>query len=531
MKLNNYILIYGLVLMLFAGSCNTYDEIVEARKEAFPISETEYGESGNADFSNFIAIGNSLTAGYMDGALYNHGQENSFPKLIANRLNVDGIGAGEFNQPDINSENGFNPSFSVLPDQIFGRTELSLSKLAPVPTVGELITAYTGDKSALGNFGVPGAKLTDLRSPALFNNGYYARFATNPGVSTLLGDALATAPTFYSLWIGNNDILGYALAGADDNISSFTDQATFQTELTAVLSELMGSGAKGVIINIPPVLFAPYFQAVPHNPVPLDKATADLLNSNFEGVNLVVIAALNNKVISFEEAVERQILFSESSNNSLLINDENLTDLGPFWDMLVQLEQISQQERDALEPYRQSRQADETDLVPLSTAPQIGKELGSPTALHGITVPLADKYILTFEEQSSIYYTIGVYNAVIEGVVSALNTTAGNKMVAIHDIRPMFADMAGLDAGTANALGLGASAAEAADMLLGIEYQGFNYAPDFGPNGLFSTDGIHPNPKGHAIIADQIIKTINTEYSSSIPAINISPFRTVVLTE
>ena len=35
--------------------------------------------SGSVDFSKYVAIGNSLTAGYADGALYTSGQENSYP--------------------------------------------------------------------------------------------------------------------------------------------------------------------------------------------------------------------------------------------------------------------------------------------------------------------------------------------------------------------------------------------------------------------------------------------------------------------
>ena len=39
--------------------------------------------AGSADFSKFVALGNSLTSGYSDGALFIAGQENAFPKLMA----------------------------------------------------------------------------------------------------------------------------------------------------------------------------------------------------------------------------------------------------------------------------------------------------------------------------------------------------------------------------------------------------------------------------------------------------------------
>jgi hypothetical protein len=42
-------------------------------------------------------------------------------------------------------------------------------------------------------------------------NPYYARFSTSES-STVIDDAAATG-AFFTLWIGNNDILGYASSG------------------------------------------------------------------------------------------------------------------------------------------------------------------------------------------------------------------------------------------------------------------------------------------------------------------------------
>jgi nucleoside recognition membrane protein YjiH len=41
---------------------------------------------GSADFTKYIAIGNSLFAGYADAALYKTGQKYSIPNLIAGHL-------------------------------------------------------------------------------------------------------------------------------------------------------------------------------------------------------------------------------------------------------------------------------------------------------------------------------------------------------------------------------------------------------------------------------------------------------------
>ena len=68
--------------------------------------------SGTADFSNYVAIGNSLTAGFMDAALYNESQQFSLGAILSAQLAEAG-GSGVYSQPDINSENGFNDTFTT----------------------------------------------------------------------------------------------------------------------------------------------------------------------------------------------------------------------------------------------------------------------------------------------------------------------------------------------------------------------------------------------------------------------------------
>ncbi len=46
----------------------------------FP-EDLNYYSPGNADFSRFISVGDNFSAGFMDGALYTSGQQNSFPAI------------------------------------------------------------------------------------------------------------------------------------------------------------------------------------------------------------------------------------------------------------------------------------------------------------------------------------------------------------------------------------------------------------------------------------------------------------------
>ena len=53
--------------------------------------------AGQADFSRYIAVGNSLTAGFSDGGLYREGQLNSYPNILAQQFRE--VGGGDFTQP------------------------------------------------------------------------------------------------------------------------------------------------------------------------------------------------------------------------------------------------------------------------------------------------------------------------------------------------------------------------------------------------------------------------------------------------
>ena len=97
-----------------------------------------------------------------------------------------------------------------------------------VPVSGQGSTEVSNNVGGpFNNMGVPGAKSYHLLAPGYGNvagvaaglaNPYYARMATAAD-ATVLGDAASVGATFFSLWIGNNDVLGYVVSGG-----SGTDQ-------------------------------------------------------------------------------------------------------------------------------------------------------------------------------------------------------------------------------------------------------------------------------------------------------------------
>ena len=532
-----------LALTFVIQSCDEDVALLAQLEEENPLPGEVTGTSGNLNLSKYVAIGNSLTAGFMDNALYTSGQAHSFPNLLAQQFQISGIGGGAFNQPDIGSANGFSGTDGT---NIFGRLELSLSLLRPVPTVGELPTPYGGDKAALNNFGVPGMRLVDVADAGLAaRNGLYGRFASQPGVSTVLGDALAANPTFFSFWLGNNDILGYA-AGGGANEALITDAGAFQASLTQALGGLVQSGAQGVVMTIPQIILAPFFRAVPYNAIPMtDQATVDQLNGAFAGLNAALDGLAQFQLLTVEQANARKVSYALGAN-PILMYDDALADIGPLFDALLGAGAISDAQRAALDPYRQSRPATSSDLPTLSAAASLGQPLvvggvPQPTAVIGVSYPAPDNLILSASEVQTVVGTRATFNATIAGVVAGINQSAPGALTLV-DVQPTFVDLAGLDAATARFLvdptnganaalaAMGNAAVAAVDGELGIRVDGVNLAPDFSPNGVFSTDGIHLNPRGYAIVANLIIDALNASKGSSIPSVNVLALRGVITT-
>ncbi|HBR52989.1 MAG TPA: G-D-S-L family lipolytic protein, partial [Flavobacteriaceae bacterium] len=89
MKKSIYIVLGGLLTLGFVGCEPEFDT---------PVTDEGFYSSGDADLSNYVAVGNSLTAGFADGALYITGQENSYPNIMAQQFALAG-GSETFTQP------------------------------------------------------------------------------------------------------------------------------------------------------------------------------------------------------------------------------------------------------------------------------------------------------------------------------------------------------------------------------------------------------------------------------------------------
>lgn len=513
-----------------------------------PIDEAGVYTSGEADFSNYVAVGNSLTSGYADGALYLDAQLKSFPAIMAGQMEL--AGGGEFIQPLVNDNAGgvlaggvpipgFGNRF-VLASDGMGNPAGPAVYTGEAPTT-DITNTVTGK---LNNYGVPGAKSFHLGADTYGNiaalpnaNPYYIRFASSPS-ATIIGDAVAANPTFFTLWIGNNDILSYATSGGsgEDQTGNLnpatyggndiTDPNVFAGAVSQYVTALTANGAKGALINIPDVTSIPFFTTVPSQALsPADPTFGPqipLLNQVYGGLNQIFVA--------FGQP-ERQISFSTTAASGLVVRDNDLADLsqnpafvnalvplvqgiGAAFNLTLDTTQATGLAQILAPQFGQIRQATPSDLITFTAAPLLGGnnqqlfgtltsvglpvELAGALTTNGVTFPLDDQFVLDDAEQASVATAQNAYNTTLEALAAAND-------LAFVDARTALAQVASS----------------------GVVYNGGVLTSTYASGGGFSLDAVHPTPRGYAFTANTIIDAINAQYGANVPKVDIGAYRSV----
>jgi lysophospholipase L1-like esterase len=504
------------------------------------------GTPGSANFTKFVAIGNSFVAGVQGGALFTEGQNNSLPAIMAEQFKATGVGGGAFVQADIKASLGWNlfitqPFLADNSKPILGRMLLQGASPKPTPqayAVGNIEALpspvnsnflYGGGKATLNNFGVPaivlgqsliketgawaGAGADPRFSP------FYGRLAyPGTGTSTIIGDAAAAGGSFFMFYLGLDDFFLYAAFGGDPTKAPLTPASGagaggFDVQYGSALGALLGSNAnlKGVVGNFPNIFKMPHFTSVVYNPIPFDAATATAVSSGFAGYNAALdglvanAAAFGISAALVTEIGTRKVTFSAASNNKALLIDETLTDLGPYFDGLKGVGAITTEQRAALTPYQQVRQTTASDILPLSTGSILGTTVGgNPLLVNGVSVPLADQYVLIPSEIAAINNARIAYNATVQAVVSA-NTDR----LALADIDAALEGLIAAKAGV---------------------YNSVTITPNINPpTGIYSEDGVHPNSRGYAFLSRVFIQAINTKFGATIPLTDLSKYKATAL--
>lgn len=336
-------------------------------------------DKGSLDVSKYVSIGNSITAGFADAALYYDGQVVAYPNLLATQFKT--IGGGNFNQAYVPVGSvGVGSSLNARYVLGFKTDCKGVNALSPAPVAasGDLSIFFTSvaAQGPFNNIGVPGAKAITTVYPGYGNtangagnyNPFFTRMLNSSEYATasMLSKAAEQNPTFFSLFIGNNDVLGFAASGGTSDAitpSAGAPGIGFDASIDAIISTMTGNGAKGVIGNVPDVTSLPYFTTIPYNGLTLTATQAAQLS-----------AALGTT-------------FTEGSNPFVI---EDKAAPGGF------------------------RKIKSTELVLLNT-PQDSLKCSS----WGATKPLKDMYVLTESEIAKLQGAVSAYNAKLKAVAAA----------------------------------------------------------------------------------------------------------------
>lgn len=464
--------------------------------------------NGTADFSRTVTVGNSLTAGFQSNALRRNKQIVSYPAMLAEQFAK--VGGGDFKQPLLAEGVGVgssqNAEFGLfLRPNCNDEVGPSPGPIAPAGQADQFSPAtYIGAEGPYNNVGVPGAKSFHLVTPNYGNpagintgtaNPFYARFANPMNFNeTVLEQAQAVDATFFTLFIGNNDVLSYSTSGGSGNANpgmdprtygpnDITNVAVFNAAYSQLIAGLTANGAKGAVANIPDVTSIPYFTTVKWNALVLTQEQANQLNAGFASYNGALASYRTAGVITATEESKRRISFSAGSNGFVRL-DEDLT-------ALVNPADGSQ--------IPKMRQLGAGELVTLVTPGDKIRCEGFGSATPMGPNPLTENFVLDSAEVAAVVAATASYNNIIKNL-------AQTNGLAFVDANAKLRELASG----------------------GLTISGANFNSDFISGGAFSLDGVHPSTRGYAIIANEFIKSINATYGANVPKVDVTSFETIV---
>lgn len=449
-----------------------------------PDIEAPSASAGSADFSRYISVGNSLTAGYSDGGLYREGQLNSYPSILAEQFAQ--VGGGAFVQPLFTDAQANGSGYLRLAGFTATGSPVTAAVTTNLAVRGGTAQAplYTKFTDLINNLGVPGIRMSDIQTPgygSMAGNPFFERITPDASpLQTYLQRVQATVasvkPTFFTEWLGNNDVLGYATSGGASPAASnsLTPVPAFTTNTGLVLDALTANGAKGVVATIPDVAGIPFFTTVG----PAFKAT--LTANNVPGVVAFTGAAPGAPASGNRKQIATADIRDANGGRQLftLIS-------APFLGLLG---------RPTGAPWR--------SLVPRAA---LGTYLAAyaidTTQAFGATAgnPIPSAFILDDVEQGNVATATTAFNAALIAAANARN-------LAVFDANTFFRTVA-VNGYVANAA---------------------NNTASYLSGNLFGLDGVHPTPRGYAVVANEMLKVINAKYGSTFQGVNANNYRGVV---
>jgi len=232
-----------LVVLPLLGSCRTDDSLNPP-----PIIDPM--------FRRYVSMGNSITAGFQSLGINDSTQVRSYANLLAMAMGTD------FKLPLFNDHPQLGKG---CPAPVDTNSTDPPGRVGPPQPTGCSLRAPTRD--LINNVAFPGAEVAELLdnfadTPSATD--VYKQFIL--GGRTELELLRRLEPTFVSVFIGANDVLGALLdypsatnpTGNAGNSSQVTQLAAFTGSYDSVLDAIEAVGAKAVLISVPDVTVIPF---------------------------------------------------------------------------------------------------------------------------------------------------------------------------------------------------------------------------------------------------------------------------------
>ena len=474
-KYNNklkYLVLALAVSLLYISGCNDdNNNVVVNPPPAF--------STGTANFTMYVSIGNSLTAGYQSAALSQRDQVWSFPSQIAKQAQA----TGTFEQPLI-KDPGIGGRLRLLN---LAPTIVSEGQVDPTSPASNLNIAL---QRPYNNLGIPGSILFDMSDPTDFTTKSVAR--QNPFFALILRDkALGNSvirqarnlqASFVTVWIGNNDVLGYATSGGTSGTNSIigtpgtlpTETVVFSSLYKAMLDSLQAEPRGIVVGNIPDVSSIPFFTTV--GPIVAASTPWGAIAAGQAGTGLPGTGIIYESKSGFQ--------FSPFlPNNKILIADS-----ASLANKTILFTLVSQTYAGLIgQPTGKFYKDNGFPALPP------GIDTTKPFGVHPQN-PFPDAFVLDPAEQLITKTAVDAFNSIIA-------TESGSRNIAVVDFNSFLKNL----------------------LTNPIVYPGIGiFTSDFISGGTFSYDGVHPSSRGYGIVANEWIRVINQKFGANIPPVDLN---------
>jgi len=197
---------------------------------------------GGDIFKSYVALGNSITAGFQSNGINDSTQRQSYALLLARQMGT------QYHYASLAMPGCTPPIANGLTGALLGNAPAGTCALRSASSVTDI----------LNNVAVPGARVLDPTSATTVASNALTTFIL--GGKTQVQKAIQADPTFVTIWIGNNDVLQPALSGLVQPIVS--TQAQFQTAYDAMIAQLQAGAPDlkgGVLIGVAKAQYLPSF--------------------------------------------------------------------------------------------------------------------------------------------------------------------------------------------------------------------------------------------------------------------------------